>query len=111
MKSKTLTFKKGFRIAFRNPRGQAAEMTIAPGDSEGGPDNAHRGADQWLFVVDGFLYVAGVSELGRALAAWATLRNLRAGNYLRGFEFQENCNHAGIRRARADARILFQLSD
>jgi len=24
MKSKTLTFKKGFRIAFRNPRGQAA---------------------------------------------------------------------------------------
>jgi len=53
MKSKTLTFKKGFRIAFRNPRGHAAKMTIAPGDSEGGPDNAHRGADQWLFVVDG----------------------------------------------------------
>jgi len=53
MKSKTLTFKKGFRIAFGNPRGQAAEMTIPPGDSEGGPDNAHRGADQWLFVIDG----------------------------------------------------------
>ena len=25
----------------------------APGDSEGGPDNRHRGADQWLYVVSG----------------------------------------------------------
>ena len=28
-------------------------MVIAPGDCEGGPDNRHRGADQWLFVVSG----------------------------------------------------------
>lgn len=28
-------------------------MVIAPGESEGGPDNRHRGADQWLFVVSG----------------------------------------------------------
>ena len=28
-------------------------MTLAPGDSEGGPDNRHRGADQWLFVQSG----------------------------------------------------------
>jgi mannose-6-phosphate isomerase-like protein (cupin superfamily) len=28
-------------------------MSIARGDSEGGPANAHRGADQWLFVIDG----------------------------------------------------------
>ena len=28
-------------------------MVIAPGESEGGPDNDHRGADQWLFVVAG----------------------------------------------------------
>ena len=28
-------------------------MVIAPGDSEGGPQNRHRGADQWLFVVAG----------------------------------------------------------
>jgi mannose-6-phosphate isomerase-like protein (cupin superfamily) len=28
-------------------------MTIEPGGSEGGPDNRHRGADQWLFVVSG----------------------------------------------------------
>jgi mannose-6-phosphate isomerase-like protein (cupin superfamily) len=53
MRSKHLKFTKGFRIAFANARGQAAEMIIAPGDSEGGPDNAHRGADQWLLVLDG----------------------------------------------------------
>jgi len=28
-------------------------MTLAPGDCEGGPDNRHRGADQWLFVQSG----------------------------------------------------------
>jgi mannose-6-phosphate isomerase-like protein (cupin superfamily) len=28
-------------------------MVLAPGDSEGGPDNRHRGADQWLYVLSG----------------------------------------------------------
>jgi mannose-6-phosphate isomerase-like protein (cupin superfamily) len=28
-------------------------MTLAPGDAEGGRDNRHRGADQWLFVQSG----------------------------------------------------------
>ena len=28
-------------------------MTLAPGDAEGGGDNRHRGADQWLFVQAG----------------------------------------------------------
>jgi mannose-6-phosphate isomerase-like protein (cupin superfamily) len=28
-------------------------MTLEPGASEGGPDNRHRGADQWLFVEAG----------------------------------------------------------
>ena len=32
---------------------QAAQMTLAPGETEGGPDNTHQGADQWLFVVAG----------------------------------------------------------
>jgi mannose-6-phosphate isomerase-like protein (cupin superfamily) len=36
-----------------NKRGQAATMVIAPGDGEGGPDNRHRGADQWLYVLAG----------------------------------------------------------
>ena len=36
-----------------NAHSQAAQMTIAPGETEGGTDNRHRGADQWLFVVSG----------------------------------------------------------
>jgi mannose-6-phosphate isomerase-like protein (cupin superfamily) len=36
-----------------NRRVQAAQMVIGPGDSEGGPKNRHRGADQWLFVLAG----------------------------------------------------------
>jgi len=28
-------------------------MVIAPGKSEGGPDNSHHGSDQWLYVVSG----------------------------------------------------------
>jgi len=53
MRSKHLRFTEGFRIAFANPRGQAAEFVIPPGDKEGGPDNAHRGADQWMLVLEG----------------------------------------------------------
>lgn len=53
MKRKTLRLGKGFRVAFGNRRAQAAEMSIPPGDAEGGPGNRHRGADQWLFVVSG----------------------------------------------------------
>ena len=53
MKRTHLRFGKGFRVATGNRRSQAAEMVIAPGDSEGGPDNRHRGADQWLFVLSG----------------------------------------------------------
>ncbi len=53
MKRVTLKFGKGFRVAMQNRRLQAAVMVIAPGDAEGGPKNWHRGADQWLFVVDG----------------------------------------------------------
>jgi len=36
-------------------------MVIAPGDAEGGPDNRHRGSDQWLFVLSG----TGRATLGR----------------------------------------------
>lgn len=48
-----LRFGRGFKVVLGNRRAQAASMTIAPGDSEGGPDNRHRGADQWLFVESG----------------------------------------------------------
>ena len=53
MKCMQLNFPRGFRVAIDDKRAQAAQMTIAPGGKEGGPDNRHRGADQWLFVVSG----------------------------------------------------------
>ena len=52
-KSAQLKFGRGFRVALGNARAQAAQMTLAPGESEGDARNAHRGSDQWLFVVDG----------------------------------------------------------
>lgn len=53
MRSKTCKLGEGFRIAFDHRGVQAAEMVIAPGEKEGGPDNRHADADQWLFVVEG----------------------------------------------------------
>lgn len=53
MKRKHPRFGRGFQVLMGNRRVQAAQMTIAPGDSEGGPRNRHGGADQWLFVVSG----------------------------------------------------------
>jgi mannose-6-phosphate isomerase-like protein (cupin superfamily) len=53
MKSKNCKLTDGFRVAFDHGGVQAAEMVIAPGDKEGGPDNRHQGADQWLVVIDG----------------------------------------------------------
>ena len=72
MPKKHLRFGKGFHVALSNPRGQAATMVIPPGDKEGGPDNRHRGADQWLFVLSG----TGVATLGRVR------HPLRAGSLL-----------------------------
>jgi mannose-6-phosphate isomerase-like protein (cupin superfamily) len=53
MKRKVLRFGRGFRVAIANRHAQAAEMAIAPGESEGDRDNRHRGADQWLYVISG----------------------------------------------------------
>ena len=53
MKRKALRFGRGFRVALGNARSQAAEMVIEPGKAEGDPHNRHRGADQWLFVLEG----------------------------------------------------------
>ncbi|HZP66314.1 MAG TPA: cupin domain-containing protein [Rudaea sp.] len=53
MRRKRLTFREGFRVGFANARAQCAEMVIPRGGAEGGPDNRHVGADQWLFVVAG----------------------------------------------------------
>jgi mannose-6-phosphate isomerase-like protein (cupin superfamily) len=72
MPKKHLRFGKGFHVALSNSRGQAATMVIPPGDKEGGPDNRHRGADQWLFVLSG----TGVATLGHVR------HPLRAGSLL-----------------------------
>jgi len=53
MQKTRLRFGSGFKVVLANRRAQAATMTIAPDDCEGGPDNRHRGADQWLFVESG----------------------------------------------------------
>jgi mannose-6-phosphate isomerase-like protein (cupin superfamily) len=53
MQSDDLKFNAGFRVSVGNARSQGAVMVLARGGSEGGPGNRHRGADQWLFVVEG----------------------------------------------------------
>jgi mannose-6-phosphate isomerase-like protein (cupin superfamily) len=50
---KQLRFGNGFSVALRNSRAQAATMVLGPGDREGGPENRHRGSDQWLYVLAG----------------------------------------------------------
>lgn len=53
MKQARLSFEEGFRTAIGNARAQLAVMVIEPGGKEGGPDNRHVGADQWLIVIEG----------------------------------------------------------
>ena len=53
MQHKHLQFGHGFRVVLGDGRSQAAQMTLGPGQTEGGPDNRHKGADQWLFVESG----------------------------------------------------------
>jgi mannose-6-phosphate isomerase-like protein (cupin superfamily) len=43
----------GFRVLGSTQRSQAAFMTLAAGESTGGPDNRHDTSDQWLFVASG----------------------------------------------------------
>jgi mannose-6-phosphate isomerase-like protein (cupin superfamily) len=53
MKRKHIRFGKGFKVVLGNRRVQAAQMTLSPGQSEGGPSNRHRNSDQWLYVAGG----------------------------------------------------------
>lgn len=53
MKSAVVDFAKGFNVLIGNGRSQAATMVIAPQGHEGGSDNRHKGADQWLYVAEG----------------------------------------------------------
>lgn len=64
MEYRQLRLGRGFRPLFAVREVQAAEMVIAPGGSEGGPDNRHGGADQWLYVISGkgLAIVEGVEQ-------------------------------------------------
>jgi mannose-6-phosphate isomerase-like protein (cupin superfamily) len=53
LKHARLVLRPGFRVALANRRAQAATMVISPRNAEGGPGNQHRGADQWLLVLEG----------------------------------------------------------
>jgi len=53
MKRADVKYTNGFRVLVGDDRSQAAVMVVGPGDSEGGPDNRHCGADQWLYVESG----------------------------------------------------------
>jgi mannose-6-phosphate isomerase-like protein (cupin superfamily) len=53
MKHEQLKFTKGFRVAIGNAKSQSAVMVLGAGGCEGGPDNRHLGADQWLIVTEG----------------------------------------------------------
>ena len=53
MQHKHLQFGHGFRVVLSDEHSQAAQMTLGPGETEGGPGNRHRGADQWLYVISG----------------------------------------------------------
>jgi mannose-6-phosphate isomerase-like protein (cupin superfamily) len=72
MKRKNLQFEIGFRIVLGNPNCQAAEMVLLPGQTEGGPHNRHRGADQWLYIVSG-MGIATVNDKRYRLAEGSLL--------------------------------------
>jgi mannose-6-phosphate isomerase-like protein (cupin superfamily) len=53
MKRMRLSLRAGFHVGMTRRSAQVATMVLAPRGSEGGPDNRHRGSDQWLYVVAG----------------------------------------------------------
>ncbi len=53
MRRMSVPYQNGFHVLIGDGHSQAASMVIAPGNSEGGPDNRHRRADQWLYVESG----------------------------------------------------------
>jgi mannose-6-phosphate isomerase-like protein (cupin superfamily) len=80
MARKQLRFGKGFVVALRNSRAQAATMVLAPGDIEGGSDNRHHGSDQWLYVVSG-VGTATVGKRAQGLKAGTLLLIERGANH------------------------------
>jgi len=72
MKHREIQFKSEFAVLLGNKTCQFAEMVLKPGGVEGGPQNRHRGAHQWLFVVSG-RGVAIVNGRKHKLKKWSLL--------------------------------------
>ncbi|MFB6140442.1 MAG: cupin domain-containing protein [Halosimplex sp.] len=53
MRRDHLDFEGFFDVRQTTDDAQAAQMTLSPGQSTGGPDNLHADSDQWLYVVSG----------------------------------------------------------
>jgi len=53
MRRTHLEFDRFFDVRVSTDDAQAAEMTLEPGTSTGGPDNFHADSDQWCYVVSG----------------------------------------------------------
>jgi mannose-6-phosphate isomerase-like protein (cupin superfamily) len=53
MERTRLDFDRYFEVVMETDEAQAAEMTVEPGRSVGGPENYHADSDQWLFVAGG----------------------------------------------------------
>lgn len=53
MHHEQLEFGEGWNEIVHNAHALGATMVLAPGTSEGGPDNLHPASDQWIFVVAG----------------------------------------------------------
>lgn len=53
MKQAQLQFSHDFAVVFGNELSQAAVMVLQPDETTGGPENRHRGSDQWLYVIAG----------------------------------------------------------
>jgi len=68
-----LDFEGYFEVVMETDEAQAAEMTVDPGCSVGGPENYHAESDQWLFVVSG-TGVATVDGAEERLSAGDLLR-------------------------------------
>lgn len=53
MRRASLDFEGFFDVRQTTDDAQAAQMTLSPGQSTGGPDNRHETSDQWCYVVSG----------------------------------------------------------
>ncbi|SNZ11858.1 Cupin domain-containing protein [Natronoarchaeum philippinense] len=68
MKRASLDFDRYFEVVLETDDAQAAEMTVEPGRTVGGPDNRHPDSDQWLFVAAGTALVTVEDEESRVAA-------------------------------------------